>query len=94
MKEGNSKEMPNLTTLSKDFQEIARQQKDAITKLTMTDSELYWQYLVKPHSQIMTLNCFLHATQMMLPPLANVIFTGQLKSHFGPPPQLQPMINI
>jgi len=42
----------------------------------------------------MTLNCSLHATQRMFPPLADVIFTGQLKYHFGPPPQIQRMIDI
>lgn len=86
--------MSDFTDLSKGWQEKAGKQKGAITKLTSTNWESYWQYLVKPHSQITTLNCSLHATQGMVPHLADAIFTRQLKSHFRPPLQIQPMIDI
>jgi len=50
MKVGNAKEMPNLNAPSKGWQEKVGNQGDAITKLTTTDWESYWQYMVKPHS--------------------------------------------
>jgi len=37
IKEGNTKEMPDLTALYKDWQEKAGSQREAITKLTMTN---------------------------------------------------------
>lgn len=94
LKEDNLKEMPELGALHKNWQEKAKTQREAITKLTKTIWESYWQYLVKPHIQIMTLNCSLHLTQQMLPPLTDAIFVGQLRTHFGAPPQLKPMTDI
>ena len=75
IKEGNLKEIPNLNALYKSWQKKVETQREAIIKLNKTNWELYWQYLVKPPSQIMTLNFSIHMTQRMLPPLTNVIFT-------------------
>jgi len=94
IKEGNTKEILDLNSLYKDWKEKAGSQREAITKLTTTNWDSYWKYLVKPHSQIMTLNCSLHTTQRMFPPLTEAIFTGQLRTHFGPPPQIQLMTDI
>lgn len=63
VKEDNLKEMPNLGALHKSWQEKVEAQKQEITKLTKTDWDSYWQYLVKMHSQITTLNCSIHSTQ-------------------------------
>ena len=59
VKEGNLKILPDLNDLYKSWIEI---QREAIAKLARTDWEAYWQYLVKPHNQIMTLNFSLHST--------------------------------
>jgi len=76
VKEGNPKILPNLNDLHKRWKERVEIQREVNAKLVKTDWEVYWQYLVKPHSQIMTLNYSLHATQRMLPPLTDVIFVG------------------
>jgi len=60
VKEGNPKILPDLNDMHKSWKERAKIQREAITKLAKTDWEVYWQCLVKPHSQIMTLNCSLH----------------------------------
>lgn len=65
-----------------------------ITKLVKTNWDSYWKYLVKLQSQITTLNCLLHSTQQMLPPLIDSIFVGQVRTHFGAPPQVKLMANI
>lgn len=94
VREGNPKELPDLNDLHKIWKERVETQREAIEKLAKTDWESYWQYLVKPHSQIMTLNYSLHSTQWMLPPLIDVIFTGQVRTQFGAPPQVKAMANI
>ena len=52
IKEGNPKSLPDLNELDKNWKENLKIQRDAITKLSKTDWEAYWQFLVKPHSQI------------------------------------------
>ena len=94
LKEGSLIEMRDLGALHKSWQEKAETQREAIKKLMKTNWESYWKYLVKSHRQMMTLNCSLHSTQRMLPPLTDTIFTGQLRTHFAAPPQLKPMTNI
>lgn len=94
VKEGNSKILLDLNDLHKKWKEKAEIQREVIAKLTKTDWEAYWQYLFKPHSQIMTLNFSLHSTQWMFPPLTNVIFAGHVKTYFGAPPQVKPMADI
>lgn len=94
LKEGCLKEIRDLGALHKSLQVKAEIQREEIAKLTKINWESYWKYVIKPHNQIMTLNCSLHLTQRMLPPLTNAIFVGQLRTHFGVPPQLKPMTNI
>jgi len=72
---GDPKSLPDLKDLDKNWKEKMKIQREAITKLSKIDWEAYWQFLVKPHSQIMTLTCSVNSMQRMLPPLTNSIFT-------------------
>lgn len=76
VKEGNPKSLAHLNDLNKNWKEKVETQREAIAKLSKTVWEAYWQYLVKPHNQIMTLNFSLHSTKRMLPPLTDAIFAG------------------
>lgn len=62
MKEGNPKSLLDLNKLDKSWKEKVKNQREAITKLSKTDSEAYWKFLVKPYSQIMILNSSLNST--------------------------------
>ena len=50
-------------------------------------------YLVKPHSQCMTLKCIINSAEKMAPALGDSVFTGQLKSKVGQPTLLKQMLN-
>lgn len=88
MKEGNPKALPNLNDLDQNQKAKVKTQMEAITKLSKANRKEYWQFLVKPYKQIMRLNCSLHSSQTMLPPLTDVIFIGEVRTQFGEPPHV------
>ena len=94
IKEGNHKLIPDLKILEKSWKNTGQIQEETIAQLTKTNCKAYWQLLVKPHIQIMTLNCSLDSIQKMLPLIFDAIFTRQMKTQFEKPPQVQPMFNI
>ena len=50
-------------------------------------------YLVKPHSQWMTLKCIINSAEKMVPALADSVFIAQLKSEISQPTLLKQMLN-
>ena len=94
IKEGNEKSIHGLRNLEKSWKNIGQLREETLAQLKKTDGEAYWQLLVKPHSQIMTLKYFMDSIQKMQPLLHEAIFTGQMKTQFGKPSQVQPMSDI
>ena len=76
IKESDPKTLPDIKALDENWNNKRQLQKDTIEGLSKIEWEAVWQILAKPHSQIMTLNCFLDSVQRMLPPLRDDIFVG------------------
>jgi len=94
IKESDPKTLPDLKALDENWKNKSQLQKETIEGLSKIDWEAVWKLLVKPHSQIMTLNCSLDSVQRMLPPLHDAIFVGKLRTQFGMPPQVRPTSEI
>ena len=75
------------------WRQKAEEKAGSIKKLTKLNWDTYWQYLVKRHSQCMTLKCLTNATEKIAPTLADSVLTGQLKSKVGQPTLLKPILN-
>ena len=71
----------------------AQEMAESIKILTKLNWDSYWAYLVKPHSQCMTLKCIINSVEKMVPALADSVFAGQLKSEVGQPTLLKKMLN-
>lgn len=67
------------------WEHVAQEKEEEIKQLNRLNWEAYWQFLVKPHSQLMTLRCLTTSTQKMVPTLTNALFAGQLKSAINQP---------
>ena len=75
------------------WRQKAQEKAESIKILTKLNWDSYWAYLVKPHSQCMTLKCIINSAEKMAPALADVVFAGQLKSEVGQPTLLKQMLN-
>ena len=51
-----------------------------IQALARLNWESYWTYLVKPHSQCMTVRCIMNAAEKVAPTLMDAVFTAQLST--------------
>ena len=85
--------LPNVQHLQTSWRQKAQERAESIQRLTKLSWESYWTYLVKPHSQCMTLKCIINSTEKMAPALTDPIFTGQLNSEVGQPTLLKQMLN-
>ena len=94
IKEGNFKSFLDIKDLEQSWKKAGQLREETLLQLKKTDWEAYWQLLVKPHSQIMTLNCFLNSIQIIQLLLLDTIFSAQMKIESGKPPQFQPMSDI
>lgn len=85
--------LPKVQQLQTGWRQKAQEKAESIQRLTKLNWDFYWAYLVKPHSQWMTLKCIINSTEKMAPALANYVFTAQLKSEVGQPTLLKKMLN-
>jgi len=85
--------LPKAQKLQTSQKQKAEERAESIKKLTKLNWETYWQYLVKPHSQCMTLKCLTNSAEKIAPTLADSIFAGQLKSEVDQPTLLKMMLN-
>lgn len=86
--------LPKVKQLQIDWRQKAQEKAKSIQRLTMLNWDYYWMYLVKPHSQWMTLKCIINFVEKMVPALADSVFTAQLKSEVGQPTLLKQMLNV
>ena len=75
------------------WRQKAQEKTESIKRLTKLNWDSYWVYLVKPHSECMTLKCIINSTEKMAPALADSVFTGQLKYEVGQSTLLKQMLN-
>jgi len=85
--------LPNLQQLKTDWKQKAQEKAEAIQGLTKLNWDYYWAYLVKPHSQWMTLKCIINSVENMAPALVDSVFSTQLKSEVGQPTLLKQMLH-
>ena len=67
---------------------------EQLKKLESLNWDTYWFYLVKPHSQQMTIKCLADAIDCMMPKLSDAVYTGQLHARMSHPPEIQTMLDI
>jgi len=77
--------LPDAKQLEQQWKQAAEEKVKVIRQMTRLDWEAYWQHLVKPHNQCMTLRCPTTSTEKMVPALTDVIFDGQLKAEVSRP---------
>ena len=79
--------------LQADWKQRAQEKAKAIQGLSKLNWDYYWAYLVKPHSQWMTLKCIINLAEKMAPSLVDSVFLAQLKSEVGQPNFLKQMLH-
>ena len=72
--------LPKAQQLQTGWRQKAQEKAESIKRLTKLNWDSYWAYLVKPHSQCMTLKCIINSAEKMAQALADSVFIGQLKS--------------
>ena len=75
------------------WRQKAQEKEESIKRLTKLNWDYYWAYLVKAHSQRMTLKCIINSAEKMTPALVDSIFIGQLKSEVSQLSLLKQMLN-
>ena len=86
--------LPNEKQLELQWKQAAEERAEVIRQVTRLNWEAYWQYLVKPHNQFMTLKHIIVSVEKMVPTLINVVFTRQLKAKVSQPTLLRTMLDI
>ena len=71
----------------------AQANEKTIQALSRLNSESYWTYLVKPHSQCMMVSCIMNAAEKVAPALMDAVFAAQLSTEVGQPTLLKPMLD-
>lgn len=69
--------LPKAQQLHTGWRQKAQEKAESIKRLTKLNWDSYWAYLVKPHSQCMTLKCVINSAEKMALALADSVFVGQ-----------------
>ena len=85
--------LPNKLRLEAECKQKAQEKGKAIQALNRLNWECYWAYLVKPHSQSMTLKCIINVAEKVVPALIDSVFEAQLRTEVSQPTLLKPMMN-
>ena len=84
--------LPSALQLEAEWKQKAQANGKTIQTLAKLNWESYWTYLVKPHSQCMTIRCIMNAAEKVAPALMDVVFAAQLSTEVGQPTLLKPML--
>ena len=76
------------------WKQIVEEKTESIKQINKLNWDTYWQYLVKPHSQWMTMKFLITPAKKIVLTLANSVLVGQLKSEVGQPTLLKLMLDI
>eukprot|EP00253_Pinus_taeda_P019687 PITA_19687 len=85
--------LPNKLRLEAEWKQKAQENGKAIQALNMLNWECYWAYLVKPHSQWMTMKCIINSAEKVVPTLIDSVFAAHLSAEVGQPNLLKSMMN-
>ena len=83
----------NKSRIEAEWKEKAQEKGKAIQALNRLNWECYWAYLVKPHSQWMTVKCIINSAEKVVPALIDSVFAAQLSAEVGQPTLLKSMMN-
>ncbi len=72
--------LPNKLRLEAEWKQKAQERGKAIQALNRLNWECYWPYLVKPHSQWMTVKCIIKKKKKVVPSLIDSVFAAQLSA--------------
>ena len=84
---------PNKLWLEAEWKQKAHEKEKVVQALDRLNWECYWAYLVKPHSQQMTVKCIINAAEKVVPALIDSVFSAQLKAEVSQSTLLKPMMN-
>jgi len=68
--------LPKAQQLQIVWKQTTEERAEVIKQLNKLSWETYWKYLVKPHSQWMTLKCLITSVKKIVPALAKAVFAG------------------
>lgn len=85
--------LPNKLQLEADWKQKAQEKGKEIQVLKRLNWERYWTYLVKVHSQWMTVKCIINAAEKVVPALIDSVFSAQLKAEVSQLTLLKQMLN-
>ena len=80
-------------TLETNWKRRAQEKAEAIQGLTKLNWDYYWAYLVKPHSQWMTVKCIINSAEKMASALIDSVFSAQLKAEVNQLTLLKQMLH-
>lgn len=86
--------LPKVKLLEQKWKQELTQREKFIGGIPSLTWEMFWFFLVKPHSQQMTMKCLMDAINCMVPELADATYTAQLHSRMSHPLEIQPMLAI
>lgn len=66
--------LPKLKPLEAQWKESKNMQVETIKKINKFDQENYWNFLIKPYHQCLTLQPLSDSTNKSLPALSNAVF--------------------
>ena len=85
--------LPNKSRIEAEWKEKVEEKGKAIQALNRLNWECYWAYLVKPHSQWMTVKCITNLAEKVVPALIDSVFAAHLSAEVGQPTLLKSMMN-
>ena len=85
--------LPNKLQLETEWRQKVQVKGKATQALARLNWECYWTYLVKPHSQWMTVKCITNTSEKVAPALVDAVFAAQLSAKISQPTLLKPMLN-
>jgi len=59
-----------------DWKQRAQEKAQAIQGLTKLKWDYYWAYLIKPHSQWITVKCIINSAEKMVPSFVDFVFSA------------------
>lgn len=86
--------LPKAKVLENQWKQDLDTKDEQINRVQSLNCDVYWSFLVKPHSQQMTIKSLVDVVDRMMPELSDSTYTGQLQSRMSHPPEIQSMLSI
>ena len=86
--------LPKAKVLKNQWRQYLDTKEEHLNKVQSLNWDAYWSFLVKPHSQQMTIKFLVDVVDRMMPKLSDATYIGQLHSRMIHPPEIQSMLSI